>query len=107
MKSDQIITLINIFSTFYAKFISVVDGSNKLFDKEADNVSSIISLATEKSPRVEKELDHKFEILNSLIDKMDDLINELVLSLDSSKKDDVHGLLDEMESLVDSVKNYE
>ena len=90
-----------------AKFISVVDGSKKLFDKEADNVSSIISLATEKSPRVEKELDHKFEILNSLIDKMDDLINELVLSLDSTKKDDVHGLLDEMESLVDSVKNYE
>ena len=38
---------------------------------------------------------------------MDDLINELVLSLDSSKKDDVHGLLDEMENLVDSVKNYE
>lgn len=89
------------------KFVSVVDSSTKIFNKEADSISSIISLATEKTPRVEEQINKKFEVLNSLIDKMDDLINELVLSLDSSKKDDVHGLLDEMENLVDSVKNYE
>ncbi len=90
----------------YNKFISVVDSSTKLFNEEADNIENIISLASEDSKRIDDELKSKFEILNSLIDKMDDLINELVLSLDSTKDDDVGGLLDDMENLIGSIKEY-
>ena len=91
----------------YTKFISVVDSSKSLFNSEADKVKNIISLASEESPRIEAELKEKFKNLNSIIDKLEDLTNELVLSLDSTKEDDVEGLLGDMENLIGSIKDYE
>ena len=91
----------------YTKFISVVDSSTKLFNHEADNISNIIRLASEDSPRIESEIKSKFNTLNSISDKLDDLIDELVLSLDPASNDDVEGLLGDMENLIDSIKNYD
>lgn len=91
----------------YTKFISVVDSSTKLFNHEADNISNIIRLASEDSPKIEAEIKSKFNTLYSISDKMDDLIDELVLSLDPTSNDDVDGLFDDMENLIDSIKNYD
>ena len=91
----------------YTKFISVVDSSTKLFNQEADNISNIIRLASEDSPRIESEIKSKFNTLNSISDKLDGLIDELVLSLDPAGNDDVEGLLSDMENLIDSIKNYD
>lgn len=91
----------------YTKFISVVDSSTKLFNHEADNISNIIRLASEDSPRIESEIKSKFNTLNSISDKLDGLIDELVLSLDPASNDDVEGLLGDMENLIDSIKNYD
>ena len=91
----------------YTKFISVVDSSTKLFNQEADNISNIIRLASEDSPRIESEIKSKFNTLNSISDKLDGLIDELVLSLDPAGNDDVEGLLGDMENLIDSIKNYD
>lgn len=91
----------------YTKFISVVDSSTKLFNSEADKISNIISLASEDSPRIDSEIKAKFKTLNAIIDKLDDLTNELVLSLDSTEEGDVEGLLDDMENLIVSIKDYE
>ena len=91
----------------YTKFISVVDSSTRLFNQEADNISNIIRLANEDSPKIESEIKSKFNTLNSISDKMDGLIDELVLSLDPTSNDDVDGLLGDMENLIDSIKNYD
>ena len=47
------------------------------------------------------------EILKSLIDKIDDLTDELVLNIGKSDDVDVKDLLVDMEDLIDSVKNYD
>ena len=91
----------------YTQFISVVDSSTRLFNQEADNISNIIRLANEDSPKIESEIKSKFNTLNSISDKMDGLIDELVLSLDPTSIDDVDGLLGDMENLIDSIKNYD
>ena len=48
----------------------------------------------------------KIGIMESIIDKIDDLTNELILSMDSSKDGDVDNLIEDMEGLISSVKDY-
>jgi hypothetical protein len=57
---------------------------------------------------VRKELEVKIKTLNTFIDKMEELINELVIQLSSNKKDndDINDLFKDMDDLIDSVKDY-
>ena len=57
---------------------------------------------------VEKEIESKIKTLETFIDKMDDLINELVIQLSSNEKDndDINNFFDEMDDLINSVKDY-
>lgn len=44
--------------------------------------------------------------MESIIDKIEDLTNELVLSMDSSDDEDADSLMADMEDLIGSVKDY-
>lgn len=90
----------------YTRFIGLVDKSKKLFDKEAENALTIINLATEDSPRVDDEIKSKIKILKEIISKMDDLTNELVLTMDSSDDEDVDVLIDDMENMIGTIRDY-
>ena len=90
----------------YTRFITIVDKAKEVFDHESESALNILDLASEDSPRIDSEISSKIDILNSIIDKIEDLTNELVLSMDSSNKDDVNNLIDDMENLVSSVKDY-
>lgn len=93
----------------YDKFIAVVDSSSKLFYREADAAQEMIDLASGDSSEVEEEILSKIDVLKTLTDKLDDLANELVINISNSGRDDeeVHNLIDDMENLIDSVKNYD
>ena len=90
----------------YTRFIGLVDKSKKLFDKEAENALTIINLATEDSPRVDGEIKSKIKIMKEIISKMDDLTNEFVLTMDSSGDEDVDVLIDDMEDMIGTIKDY-
>ena len=90
----------------YTRFIGGVDKSEELFKKQYASALTMINLADEYSPRIASELESKINILKTIIEKLDDLTNELVLSGDISKKEDVDDLMCEMDDLIDSVKNY-
>lgn len=91
----------------YTRFIGIVDKSKELFYREYESANNLIKLNEDDSPRINEEIESKKEILRSIIQKIDDLSNELVLSMDSSKDGDVDNLIDDMENLIKSVKNYE
>lgn len=91
----------------YTRFIQIVDNSTNLFNTQADEISTILDLGVEDSPRIRSELESKFDVLVEIIDKLDELSNELVLTMDTSKDDEVESLMDEMENLTKSVKDYE
>ena len=61
-----------------------------------------------ESPFVEKELENKLVTLQTFIDKMEDLINELIIHMSSNREDteDINALFDDMDDLIDSVKDY-
>ena len=92
----------------YDKFINSVDSAHKLFYKQADAASSIINLAAEDTPRVKNEIENKIDAMNTIINQIEKLTNELVINIsnETGSNEDVKKLLDDMENLIDSVKEY-
>ncbi|WP_458405010.1 hypothetical protein [Methanobrevibacter sp.] len=90
----------------YTRFISVVDKSTDLFNKQADSTLTMIRLGNEYSAKVENEIKTRIDILKNITDKLDDLTNELVLSMDDSNDEEIHNLFDDMSDLIKSVKDY-
>jgi hypothetical protein len=92
----------------YDKFITVIDSCHKLFYAQHDAAINIITLAAEDTPRVQEEINNKINILKRIINQIEDLTNELVINISSSQQssEEVSDLLDDMENLIDSVKEY-
>jgi hypothetical protein len=92
----------------YDRFMSTIDKCHDLFYSEVDAALNITKLAAEDTPRVDEELESKIKTLNSLIDQIEDLTNELVINIssDAQSGDDVKTLIDDMENLIESVKEY-
>ena len=92
----------------YDRFMNVVDSSHKLFYSQQDSALNIINLAAEDTPRIESELENKISNMKSIIAQIEDLTNELVINLSSDEEatDEVKNLLEEMENLTSSVKEY-
>lgn len=91
----------------YDKFISMIDSCHRLFYLEVDSAEDIINLA-EDSPRIRQEIENKIDIMKKIINQIEDLTNELVLNInsDSESETEVKVLLDDMENLIGSVKDY-
>ena len=91
----------------YTRFISGVDKSAELFKSNSDSAYTMISLTGEYSPRIAGEIEKKIDIMNKIVQKLDSLSNELIVNNDLSKKEDVDTIIDDMDNLIDSVKDYE
>lgn len=92
----------------YNKFSSSIKKSNQLFSNQLNVTRKMVELDSDNNELVEKEIDDKIKTLETFIDKMDDLINELVIHLSSNKDDadDINNLFNEMDDLIHSVKDY-
>lgn len=92
----------------YDRFISLIDSSHKLFYSQSDAAMNIIHMAAEDTPRVESELQSKIGNMKAIINQIEDLTNELVININSKEEsqEDVKNLLDDMENLIESVKDY-
>ncbi|WP_305553988.1 hypothetical protein [Methanobrevibacter sp. V74] len=90
------------------KFIRIIDNCEKLFNIQSNAALNIINLAAEDTPRVRGEINNKIDAMKRIINQIEDLTNELVINIssDENSKDDVDDLLDDMEILIDSVKEY-
>lgn len=91
----------------YTRFISVVDKSTDLFTKQSGSALTMIDIATEYSAKIDSEIQSKITILTDIIDKLDDLTNELVITMDDSDDEEINNLFDDMSDLIKSVKDYE
>lgn len=92
----------------YDKFMSSIDSCHKLFYVQSDAALNIINLAAEDTPRVRDEINNKIGSMKRIINQIEDLTNELVINISSSNEStgEVKNLLDDMENLIDSVKDY-
>lgn len=91
----------------YDKFISMIDKSHELFYNQSEKAMDIVNLAAEDTPRVRGEIQSKIQSMEMIITQIEELINELVININNEDDDsDVKNLLDDMENLIDSVKDY-
>lgn len=91
----------------YSKFSNAIKKSNQLFSNQLAIAHKMVEL-DENNNLVEGELENKIKTLNTFVDKMEDLTNELVIHLSSNKDDneDINNLFNDMDDLIDSVKDY-
>ena len=93
----------------YNSFNSSLNNCNKLFYEQIGIAFSIIDLASSESLKLENELKNKIEVLKSIIEKLNDLIDELIIHISSNKdnSDEINAVFEDMEKLIDSVRFYE
>ena len=94
----------------YYRFKDEVDNCRVSFFKEADSAQSMIDLSDEYSDKIASELKNKIKTLESIIGKLNDLQSELIISISNANDDgdeEIKNLIDEMNDLIDSVKDYE
>lgn len=92
----------------YGRFMSTLKSCSNLFYEQAESAVDIINFATDDSPKVEYEIKNRIDILKLIIEKVDELTNELVLNMSSldSDSDEIRYLVADMEKLIKSVKDY-
>ena len=92
----------------YNKFSSSINKSDQLFANQLEVTRKMVELDTDNNELVEKEIDAKIKTLETFVDKMEDLINELVIHMSSNEKDndDINNLFNDMDDLIRSVKDY-
>lgn len=110
-KEENILGLINKRfenqSLTYDRFTSVIDNCHKLFYHNADSAKSIIEMAPEYTVRLDESVKEKINILKSIIEEMNHLIEELILhDGDDESDDELKELFANMDNLINSVKDY-
>ena len=92
----------------YDRFMSSIDSCRRLFDAQSRSALNIIHLAVDDTERVRREIEGKIDAMKRIINQIEDLTNELVINISSSEEsaDEVKNLLDDMENLIGSVKDY-
>ena len=90
----------------YDKFISVIDSSCKLFESEVKSIESIAISSDEPSEKLVGEINSKISILKLIIEKIDSLTDELILSMSKSDDGKTANILEDLENLKDSIKDY-
>ena len=90
----------------YSKFTNAIKKSNQLFANQLKITQKMMEM--ENSTVINREIENKIRTLETFVDKMEDLINELVIQLSSNEKDndDINNLFKDMDDLIDSVKDY-
>lgn len=90
----------------YDKFMYAVDNCHETFYNEVENAYAIIELDKD-TVRVKEALEHKIDSLKLISNQIDNLSDELIITLGSEESDDeVEELLNEMKEIIDSVKDY-
>ena len=92
--------------TSYSNFISTINESNNVFYNNVEVARDIIRLSDKPSLKIKNELDNKIDTLNSIIDKLEEFIDELIIHSASETEKDVENLTKELDDLMNSVKDY-
>ncbi len=93
----------------YNRFKRIVDDSHETFYSQLSAGKRILDLSTEYSTKIEDELKNKVLVLNSIIQGLDKLSEELVLNIskqESESENEINELFEEFSRVTSSVKAY-
>ena len=90
------------------KFKSVISSAHENFYIQRDSALEIINLSIERNEKIDNELSKRIDALKSILAKVNQLIEALIIDSLESKdaEEDFNNLVDDMEELISSVKDY-
>lgn len=88
------------------KFNSIIDECCEVFNQKTEVIATIVDSTTEYSSKIENEIKSNIDVLKEINNKLDNLTNELITALSEEKNEDVKDLLDEIDLLTESIKDY-
>lgn len=89
------------------KFNSIVDECGEIFDEKYEVILTIIKSSNEYSSKLDDEINTNIDVLIEINNKLDKLTNELLINMSETKNNNVNKLFDEVDMLIDSIKDYE
>jgi hypothetical protein len=95
----------------YDKFTQEIDSWGAVFTQQINKAKDILSIASERTPRIDEELERAKELTQSIATKIENLAVELAVNLNESgggsSIEEIEALMDDMQRLVESVNEYE
>ena len=90
------------------KFKSVLTSAHENFYIQRDSALEIINLSSHKNEKLDSELSKRINALESILEKVNQLIEALVIDSIESREseEDLKVLVDDMEDLINSVQDY-
>lgn len=92
----------------YDKFISTVENVDKVFMSESETALDMIRYSNEYSEDMDAQIKIRIKTLKLFSKQIDDLTKELLINMsnDSNSDETIKNLIDQMDNLIDSVKEY-
>lgn len=92
----------------HERFMRMISNSNENFYAQRESALNIIELSSYEDPILEDKIKEKINFLELIIQKITDLQRELIINDNEDRKTDenIKILIDDMEDLIDSVKDY-
>ena len=90
------------------KFKSVLTSAHENFYIQRDSALEIINLSSHKNEKLDSELSKRINALESILEKVNQLIEALVIDSIESREseEDLKVLVEDMENLINSVEDY-
>lgn len=90
----------------YTKFISFIDKYEEFFYNKVDVIMTITELENANTDYIKLQIEENINILKTLISKLDELSDELILAIEKSDDEDFNNYKEDMKNLINSVKDY-
>lgn len=90
----------------YTRFVEQLNRNHELFYKKVDNGMDILNIIDELTKKIESELDEILEVLEKMLKQLKELIEEFLINKNNQEDIEIDGLLEDMNNLIKSVKNY-
>ncbi|MDR0854603.1 MAG: BREX system Lon protease-like protein BrxL [Clostridiales Family XIII bacterium] len=94
----------------YDKFIQEMDSFESAFMLQINKANDIIGIASERTERIDDELTNARELAKSIVEKTEGLAIELSVNLnevgEGSSTAEIEALMEDMQNLIESIKEY-
>ena len=88
-------------------FMGHIDYCEKIFNEKLAIINKIIEFESDDIEFIENQIENNVEALKLIIEKINDLSNEIIASIGSMNKKEIENVLEEMDNLINSVREYE
>lgn len=93
----------------YSRFVEQINRNHEIFYKKVDLALELNSLIDDSPDGIEDKLEKTIEVLEGMLEQLKSLIVEFIINpiYDKKSEEEIKSLHEEMDNLINSIKNYQ